>query len=275
MDAAVEVRLPGGVWREGACARDARLRALGPEEERSLVDAAEEISPAQFATAALGRALVAVGGVSAEGEETARELTIGDRQALLLHLRRITVGESMSCVFSCPMPECGEQLELDLRVDDLLVDAEGPDGQWHEVQEGGDRARFRLPTGADQERAARTALAEGVEASVRELLATCAEGEAADWPAELHDRVIARMSELDPQAELTLALTCPVCERTSSVPLDLVAYLRDELRDRVGRLEREVHALASAYGWGEEEILAMPPGRRRRYLVLVETGGRS
>jgi hypothetical protein len=274
MGAAVEVRLPGGVWREGACARDATLRSLGPDDERALADAAEEISPAQLATAALGRALVGVGGATAGGEETARELTIGDRQALLLHLRRITVGERMSCVFSCPMPECGEQLELELRVEDLLVRAEGPTRRWHEVEHGGRRARFRLPTGGDQERAARTALAEGIDASVSELLAACAEGGAGDWSAELRDRVISRMSELDPQAELVLTLTCPVCDRASSVPFDLIAYLRDELLDRVSRLERDVHTLASAYGWSEEEILGMAPGRRRRYLTLVESGGR-
>ena len=275
MAAAVEVRLPGGVWREGACARDAKLRPLAPEDERALADAAEEVLPAQFATAALGRGLVGVGGRSATGEETARELTIGDRHALLLHLRRITVGDRLACVFRCPMPHCGEQLELELQVDELLVSpGEGPP-PWHEVKHGGRRVRFRLPTGDDQERAARKALAEGVEASVDGLLAACAEGDVREWPAELRDRVIERMSELDPQAELMLTLTCPVCNEASSVPFDLIAYLRDELLDRVGRLEREVHVLASAYGWSEEEIVGMAPGRRRRYLTMVESGGRS
>ena len=134
--------------------------------------------------------------------------------------------------------------------------------------------RVRLPTGDDQERAARTALTEGVESSVEELLAACAEGDVREWPAELRDRVIERMSELDPQAELMLTLTCPVCDQASFVPFDLIAYLRDELLDRVGRLERDVHVLASAYGWSEEQILGMAPGRRRRYLALVESGGR-
>lgn len=275
MDAAVEVRLPGGVWRERACARDAKLRPLAPEDERALADAAEEVPPAQLATAALGRALVEVGGTRATGEETARELTIGDRQTLLLHLRRITVGERMSCVFRCPMPDCGEHLEIELRVGDLLVGEEREALRWHEVEHNGRRARFRLPTGGDQERAARTALTEGVEASVRELLAACANGGSRDWPAGLRDRVIARMSELDPHADLALTLTCPVCDRASSVPFDLIAYLRDELLDRVSRLERDVHTLASAYGWGEDEILGMPPGRRRRYLALIESSHRS
>jgi hypothetical protein len=274
MDAAVEVRLPGGVWREGACAREAMLRPLDPEDERALADAAEEILPAQLVTAALGRALVGVGDTAATGEEAARELTIGDRQALLLHLRRITVGDRMACVFSCPIPDCGEQLELELRVDDLLVSAEGRAQRWHEVEHAGRRARFRLPTGTDQERAARTALAKGVDASVDELLAACAEDGPRDWPPELRESVIARMSELDPQAELMLTLTCPVCGQESSIPFDLIAYIRDELLDRVNRLEREVHTLASTYGWTEREILEMAPRRRRRYLTLVESGGR-
>jgi hypothetical protein len=33
---------------------------------------------------------------------------------------------------------------------------------------------------------------------------------------------------------------------------------------------REVHLLASAYGWRESDILAMTPWRRQLYLELVQ-----
>jgi hypothetical protein len=32
---------------------------------------------------------------------------------------------------------------------------------------------------------------------------------------------------------------------------------------------REVHILASAYGWREDDILAMSPARRRIYLEML------
>jgi len=38
----------------------------------------------------------------------------------------------------------------------------------------------------------------------------------------------------------------------------------------VRRLLVEVHALASAYGWSEQEILSLSDARRRLYLEMVQ-----
>jgi hypothetical protein len=35
------------------------------------------------------------------------------------------------------------------------------------------------------------------------------------------------------------------------------------------RLLYDVHALASAYGWSEDEVLAVSPARRRCYLEMA------
>ena len=48
--------------------------------------------------------------------------------------------------------------------------------------------------------------------------------------------------------------------------LDPVAFLWAELDGWARRLAGEVHLLAAVYGWGEAEILAMSPPRRRLYL---------
>jgi hypothetical protein len=44
-----------------------------------------------------------------------------------------------------------------------------------------------------------------------------------------------------------------------------------EIESMAGRLLRDVHALASAYGWHEKDILALSPVRRQFYLTLIGT----
>jgi hypothetical protein len=74
-------------------------------------------------------------------------------------------------------------------------------------------------------------------------------------------------------AELSVQLTCPDCGNGSELALDPVVFLWAELDDWAWRLLGEVHTLASSYGWDEDVILAMSPGRRSAYLSLRSTGG--
>ena len=78
-----------------------------------------------------------------------------------------------------------------------------------------------------------------------------------------------RMAELDAQGDIQLSLTCPKCERVWTAPLDIVSYLWSEIHAWAGRTLRDVHALASVYGWTEGEILALSPGRRQAYLEMI------
>ena len=265
--ATAEVILAGGVWREGGSQRTARLRAPEPEEERELVEGGTALLPAERVTALLARS-VEVDGDS--GDTLARALSAGDRAELLLQLRRLLCGEALECVLSCPHPDCGEQLELSLQVTDLLAEREPLSGPVHELRVAGERVVFRLPTGGDEEQAARRALADP-EAAVAELLAACLVETPDPAPAELAEAVAEEMAALDPQADVLLSLVCPECEREGTVPFDPAAYLFAELAGRVRRLEREVHVLASWYGWSEQEIVALPPERRSRYIELIET----
>jgi len=75
--------------------------------------------------------------------------------------------------------------------------------------------------------------------------------------------------EADPQAEIRLELACADCGHAWAEPFDIVDYLWAEIGDRAKRLTYEVHALASAYGWTEAEVLRLPAERRRRYLEMV------
>jgi hypothetical protein len=50
---------------------------------------------------------------------------------------------------------------------------------------------------------------------------------------------------------------------------DPLGYTLGELRNVFSGIHYETHALASAYGWPEDAILALPRGRRRRYASIV------
>jgi hypothetical protein len=88
-------------------------------------------------------------------------------------------------------------------------------------------------------------------------------------PGEVVAAVAARMAEADPQAEVQLALTCPVCAYRWQATFDILSFFWQEINDWAQRILREVHTLATAYGWREADILALSPRRRQFYLEMV------
>jgi hypothetical protein len=53
------------------------------------------------------------------------------------------------------------------------------------------------------------------------------------------------------------------------VPFDIVTFLWREIENLAGHLLRDVHTLASAYGWRESDILALSAARRDFYLAAL------
>src|SRR5260221_211886 len=157
-----------------------------------------------------------------------RRLNVGDREALLLHLRRLTLGESISCLLSCPA--CGKKMDLDLQIGELLLPPYTHAKMIHETEisdgENSYRVVFRLPNGEDQEAAVEQA-AESVDSAAEMMLRRCVERVTSDKDETVSDlpQVVLRelpekMAELDPQAEVLLDLTCPECGTRFVVPFD-------------------------------------------------------
>jgi hypothetical protein len=257
---AVDVTLPTGLWVEGRRRQDAALRPPTGDDETFVLEEADGLSPARRTTALLTRCLVRLGPHEPPAAEHVRALTAGDREALLLHLHGLAYGERLDCLLSCPQPECGERLDLELRVGELLLAPYEHASPEHEA----DGARIRPPTGADLEAAADRAV-EGLDAAERVLAERCVlEGRPEDV-----DHLLA---ELDPQADLRLDMTCPACGRAFSVAFDAGDFLARELARDAEALLREIHVLALHYHWPEAELRAMPPRRRRRYLAVLAEG---
>ncbi|HXI74354.1 MAG TPA: hypothetical protein VNG94_02120, partial [Pyrinomonadaceae bacterium] len=83
------------------------------------------------------------------------------------------------------------------------------------------------------------------------------------------DAVAKRMAEADPQADLRLDLSCPACGHRWQALFDIDSFFWSEINAWAQRVLTEVHALASAYGWRERDILDLSPRRRQFYLGLV------
>lgn len=226
--------------------------------------------------------------------------SIGRRDGWLLTLREELFGDRLETVAACP--SCGAPLEIALRTGDLRVPAAHPSpagGAPGEspvrVEMDGYRVEGRLPTTADlievlsgQDGSPGTAgqpqgtgasngnaAGDSLEASGRLLrrcisVATRGDGDVdpAALPPGVTEAVAQAMADADPQAEVRLALGCPDCGHRWSSPFDILSYLWDEVDDWATRLLREVHALASAYGWSERAILGMSARRRRLYLEM-------
>lgn len=181
---------------------------------------------------------------------------LGERDAALLRLRAARFGPMLGCLDTCPA--CAAQMELDIRVSDLLA-LQGS-GAEPELSQGA--ARLRALTTAD------LAGIVGLERSAaRMALARAAAGDGVG-PDDII-RIEAALEAADPLAHLMLDLSCGTCGAAWQRPLDIAALVWAEAVAAARRVLREVHALARAYGWGEQEILAIPTARRRAYLDLV------
>ena len=200
------------------------------------------------------------------------ELKIGERDARLLELRENVFGSGIAGRADCPA--CGQSIEMNFTVSEIQT-APGPEVPETCVAKFGKyEISFRLPNSSDL-----ATLVPGDDLAVQKrrivqrciLNAKCS-GEffAADQLGE--DTVTAlseRMSQLDPQGDVQLALSCPQCSHQWDVPLDIVSFVWSEIHAWAVRLLHDVHALALAYSWRESDILAMSPWRREAYLELI------
>lgn len=204
--------------------------------------------------------------------EELNALSVGRRDRLLIALRECTFGSRLTSLATCDA--CGESLELTFDCSDISADVETQTPAELSVEREGFEARFRLPNSGDLVAVARCNDAETARRSLLERCVTSASRDGAtvspvELPNDIVDAVEARMSDADPQADVRLALDCPACGRRFLAAFDVVAYFWSEINAWAYRLLGEVHTLASAYGWREEEILALSPWRRHVYLEMV------
>lgn len=209
----------------------------------------------------IDRALTVLGAWTGWSRDQLADLSLGTRDAALCQVRQTLGGEQVDGVCACVA--CGRLSEFSLSLGDLPPPVSPPEGG---IVVAGPRGgvRVRLPTSRDlpillshEEADAQRALAE------RCLLA----------PAELDDDLIARidaaMERFEGPAGVEVAFACAECGAANAAPLDVAGFTWEAVVARAERLVEEVDTLASAYGWSEDEILALSDGRRALYCRRV------
>ena len=214
-------------------------------------------------------------------------LPIGQRDALLLFLREITLGPQLESSASCP--QCSQQVEFrfnaaDIRLSgypdlQLLAHTDQLAGAFDQHSPisgefGAYRLIFRLP---DSDDLATIVNAQSIDEAQKRLLSRCIldarkEDEQID-PADLPSDVLAwlgeRIAQADPQGDILIDLSCPNCDRRWQSIFDISTFFWREIAALSKRLLQDVHTLAAAYGWSEESILNMTAVRRQAYLEMV------
>jgi hypothetical protein len=205
------------------------------------------------------------------------QLSIGDRDSLLLELRQQSFGSKWVAVAVCP--GCGMRLEMEFSTADLRVQREprpagGDTNQVLNLRSGDYDIAFRVPNSSDLAAIqASGSFAADRKQLLHRLVSRASHREEAvspgQLPEEILDAIEKRMAAADPQAEIRLNLLCCSCGRNWQVLFDVVTFFWSELDAWAIRLLREVDRLARAYGWRESDILAMSPWRRQCYLEML------
>jgi hypothetical protein len=145
----------------------------------------------------------------------------------------------------------------------------------HTLAGEGFRVEFRVPLAADVRFAA--SRAHDADGFVRLLFERCVmrvehDGVACDpeaLPVQVSEALSRRLEALEPGAVVSFDLTCPECQTHWSARMDCAEVLWSEVQSRAERVLLDVDVLARAYGWTEEQVLALSPTRRAAYLQLA------
>ncbi|MCC6862850.1 MAG: hypothetical protein IT158_30025 [Bryobacterales bacterium] len=213
------------------------MQPLSTAELLDFWEQARALSPLERALTLLARACPEI------EPEALAQWSIGQRDSALMTLRERAFGPEVACLADCP--HCGGRLDISFRLDEVRA-RPAAGGPWP----------FRLPNSLDLAAASEAGTPEEAR---RILMERCG----------ITEDLIGQAAEADPLADVELGLQCPACEQWWEAPFDIVRHFWSEIDAWARRVLREVHVLASAYGWSEPEILALSPWRRQLYLEMA------
>lgn len=227
------------------------LRAMTGYEEEVI-----EIHRAHPNTAALcndivARCLVAPGADHAAALEQVRRLTVAERDAALVALRRLSLGDRVECEVDCPA--CEKKNHIDFLLSSLpvegfawvndgaagslrgpLPESAGPDARVEVILADGAVAVMRLPNAGDQERL----LADPPDTEserrtflLASVLLRLGPDEGAFDPDRVRALPIADRRAMEraveartPDLDLSMAVTCSSCGAAFSAPFDVATF---------------------------------------------------
>jgi hypothetical protein len=199
-----------------------------------------------------------------------RELSVGDRDFLVLKLGQASFGGRVTLTLACPLDACGARMDVDFEIDDLPVNRLPRQAGYPVSVPGGDTppVRFRLPGGGDLEACA----VRGAGDPEAALLARCLvgpDGAAATDPV-LRSAVDAELDRVMPGVPREVSAVCPECGHEFDTAFDPVVWLLRRVWRGRDLLDRDIHLLSFHYHWPLEAILEMAGPVRREYVSLLE-----
>jgi hypothetical protein len=215
---------------------------------------------------------------SGNTKEAIRELAVGDRASLLLHLRKLMLGDKMQCEVMCTA--CREAMSLELTVSSLLQYAEDCPKEEYSAKIDGFDLKLRPVNGNDQEGMLLLSLEKNKPNTKDTTLEfadyiarNCIVSSTPTLPEYLSPEFIIQVSskleDIDPLAHIVLFMTCPSCNhcfKTTFLPED---YIFMEMFTGLAQLEQEIHLLAFYYHWSKKEIMSISTSERKRYVELI------
>lgn len=252
----------GSTAKHGPAERHLVARALRGADEEWLAELAPEVPVAIVATDLLARCVSSTDGARVPRAQIA-QLTIGDRERLVLAVWRLTFGARMELVLTCPHGDCGAPMDIDFEIAAEAAPP-APRSAVHRVVRDGAQARFRLPCGTDLE-----VLARQPEAGADALLDRCLVDVHGTLSASLRAAVEAEIAELSSGQGDEMEAACPQCGRSFVAPFEPVTALLTRLGRGRDELDSDVHLLSLHYHWPLDAILALPRPRRRAYVALL------
>lgn len=193
--------------------------------------------------------------------------TVGTRIAALLGLMATTDAvDYLNLLALCEDPSCGEKFEFELPLS-LVVNCV-PEKSIIQVELDGMRTvSLRHPNGQDLRDWHKQSPVSRKAAIAAMLKSLVIDGQVTHEDESI---IAEALSTIDPLVAFTVSCVCPACTFPNEVTVDLEDIALTHFKRRQLVLLREIHELASRYGWTEAEILAIQPRRRARYLTMIE-----
>jgi hypothetical protein len=191
---------------------------------------------------------------------------IGRRNQTLTRLYCENFGSRLLAWTVCV--QCGEKLEFEMNAE-LMAGDDVHGNASADERVTANEWTFRLPNSRDLARAVREA--DPVGGAVR-IVESClvSANPPAQWSEEDLSAIGEKLAMADPMAEMRLALHCPDCGNDWLEELDVVSFFWKEIEARGRQVLFAIHALASAYGWSQAEILSLSENRRAMYLEMAQ-----
>ena len=197
---------------------------------------------------------------------------VGARIASLLRIAAATDGVNAFTVqLQCALAECQSAFEIVLPLDEVIGNGGATVADRITVTlADGRRVTVRPPTGNDQREWGSRRYSSQHEAALAIASRLVIEPHMSTIDASAIDIIAAALAAADPLVSFTVSCTCPACGRPNETTVDLEMLALRRIAARRQALLQDVHALACAYGWTEQETLAIPPERRAEYRQLID-----